>query len=191
MVTQQYTGLLAYYNQSYSIPNLKILSPPLELGLIKTKKEHSVSVVVFLMVGGGAKIQRATSAAAPDVSASVVSSLSASTAEKVASNPARHVDTIHCNKKKQCERTTNKVPPCYQCQRHVVCQSPKQQQQQQLEPYLAIRLSSAKPAPRTDNPSFTTGLAVTQGVQTPVKRQESPHLLYLPTGLMKKKQNRQ
>lgn len=74
--------------------------PPLELGLIKTKKEHSVSVVVFLMVGGGAKIQRATSAAAPDVSASVVSSLSASTAEKVASNPARHVDTIHCNKKK-------------------------------------------------------------------------------------------
>lgn len=140
---------------------------------------------------GGAKIQRATSAAAPDVSASVVSSLSASTAEKVASNPARHVDTIHCNKKKQCERTTNKVPPCYQCQRHVVCQSPKQQQQQQLEPYLAIRLSSAKPAPRTDNPSFTTGLAVTQGVQTPVKRQESPHLLYLPTGLMKKKQNRQ
>lgn len=74
--------------------------PPLELGLIKTKKEHSVSVVVFLMVGGGgAKIQRATSAAAPDVSASVVSSLSASTAEKVASNPARHVDTIHCNKK--------------------------------------------------------------------------------------------
>lgn len=94
-------------------------------------------------------------------------------------------------KKKQCERTTNKVPPCYQCQRHVVCQSPKQQQQQQLEPYLAIRLSSAKPAPRTDNPSFTTGLAVTQGVQTPVKRQESPHLLYLPTGLMKKKQNRQ
>lgn len=189
MVTQQYTGLLAYYNQSYSIPNLKILPPPLELGLIKTKKEHSVSVVVFLMVGeGGAKIQRATSAAAPYVSASVVSSLSASTAEKVASNPARHVDTIHCNKK-QCERTTNKVPPCYQCQRHVVCQSPKQQQQ--LEPYLAIRLSSAKPTPRTDNPSFTTGLAVTQGVQTPVKRQESPHLLYLPTGLMKKKQNRQ
>lgn len=53
MVTQQYTGLLAYYNQSYSIPNLKILSPPLELGLIKTKKEHSVSVVVFLMVGEG------------------------------------------------------------------------------------------------------------------------------------------
>lgn len=51
------------------------------------------------MVGGGEKIQRATSAAAPDVSASVVSSLSASTAEKVASNPARHVDTIHCNKK--------------------------------------------------------------------------------------------
>lgn len=28
-------------------------SPPLELGLIKTKKEHSVSVVVFLMVGEG------------------------------------------------------------------------------------------------------------------------------------------
>lgn len=53
MVTQQYTGLLAYYNQSYNIPNLKILPPPLELGLIKTKKEHSVSVVVFLMVGEG------------------------------------------------------------------------------------------------------------------------------------------
>lgn len=83
--------------------------PSLELGLIKTKKEHSVSVVVFLMVGGGgAKIQRATSAAAPDVSASVVSSLSASTAEKVASNPARHVDTIRYIVTKKTMRENNK-----------------------------------------------------------------------------------
>ena len=62
------------------------------------------------------------------------------------------------------------------------------QQQQQLGPYLAIRMSSAKPAPRTDSPSFSSGLTVTQGVQAPVKRQESPHLIY---GNRKKKKKKE
>lgn len=50
----------------------------------------------------------------------------------------------------------------------------------QFESYLANRHGSAKPALRTGKSSSSPDLSVTQGVQSPVKRQESPHLLLSP-----------
>lgn len=61
--------------------------------------------------------------------------------------------------------------------------------QQQLEPYLAVRQSSAWLAPRTDNPRFSD-LTVTQGVQAPAKRQESPHFPFRYHRVKKKKREK-
>lgn len=60
---------------------------------------------------------------------------------------------------------------------------------QALGSYLAASQSAAKVAPRGDDPRFP-GLAVTQGVEAPVERQEPPHLPASITGLKKKIENR-
>lgn len=132
-------------------------------GLKKTNWEHSVSAVVFLMRENTVSYMMSDPLLFP---------------------PCQRVHLSqscmqHCMQRRFGYNVTKERYYKESIALSMICLPEPIEAQQQLEPYLAIRLSSAKPAPRTDNPSFASGLTVTQGAQAPVKRQESPHLPFL------------